>query len=262
MCLRDGQRWVMAVYFPRGQRGYSEIEEKFRSDLAKAAENAGSGLAFVTNQELRLSERKSLADIASTMQVELFHLERLTAILDKPSMAGVRQLFLAIDPSRNRVAEEIRSVRNEMAALEKRLTGIQTGGDSFCYWMLYHFNTQENLAYNFALIRKGEFPLFDVRIRIRDMDLGKDVVTKDWGEINSPADYLMVAWPLRDSLYYRVFFHARNGSWHQDLLLRKLNSQGYWAAATRVVGPKGDILFEHTDDPEYSDHFGRPDWRS
>src|SRR5256885_2134727 len=59
-CLRNGQRWIMAVYFPRGQQEFAIIKDKFLNDIAGVAKNAASGIAFVTNQELRLAERQEL----------------------------------------------------------------------------------------------------------------------------------------------------------------------------------------------------------
>lgn len=87
-CVKDGRRCAMAVYFPRGEQPFSAIQKKFRSDLDAARTSDAEGFAFVTNQELRLAERRLLYE-AWPEHVELFHLETLTAILDDPSMAAV-----------------------------------------------------------------------------------------------------------------------------------------------------------------------------
>jgi hypothetical protein len=87
----------MAVYFPRGQQEFATVETKFRSDLKKAKDDATvDSFVFVTNQEMRLAERRSLCGEWSG-KVELFHLERITTILDTPAMFGVRKQFLGID---------------------------------------------------------------------------------------------------------------------------------------------------------------------
>jgi hypothetical protein len=85
----------MAVYFPRGQQSFATIKSKFLDDHQGVASNAAVGMAFVTNQELTLSERKALADAIDT-PAEIFHLERLTTILDRPDMASVRAQFLGV----------------------------------------------------------------------------------------------------------------------------------------------------------------------
>lgn len=95
-CEFDGEPWVMAVFFPRGEKSFAEIAAKFESDVAKVKGIDAKGIAFVTNQELRLSERSQLESKARPLKVSLFHLERITAILDRPHMAAVRQQFLSI----------------------------------------------------------------------------------------------------------------------------------------------------------------------
>lgn len=94
---REGLRFVMAAYFPQGQQPFAAIRAKFEGDLAGAKRNSAEGLVFVTNQELRLSEREIIKTLAAPMAVELFHLERITAILDSPGMAKVREQFLDIE---------------------------------------------------------------------------------------------------------------------------------------------------------------------
>lgn len=97
VCNKDGKKWVMAAYFPRGQQSFSAIKKKFIDDLDGVATNNAQGLVFVTNQELRLSERAELLGAAGATEVELYHLERTASVLDKPGMAGIRKQFLGID---------------------------------------------------------------------------------------------------------------------------------------------------------------------
>jgi hypothetical protein len=247
IAVLDGARWIMAVYFPRGQQSTRAIRKKFFDDLEGVTVNAAVGMAFVTNQELRESERKFFQRKAGPITIRLYHLDRLVTILDSPPMTGVREQLLHIPD---------RSVEAQL----QRLEDIQTGGNSFCYWMLYHFDLTQSVAHNFVIIRKGEYPLYDVRLRIRDMNKGVDVVERLWGEMNSPADYLLLEWPLAESVYYRIFFHARNGSWNQDLLLRRSEIASCWLAATRVLGIRGEVRFEHIDN-EFTGEFGQPVWR-
>lgn len=96
ICTKDGKRWTMAVYFPRGEKTIGDIKTKFLHDLKGAKENGADGIAFVTNQEIRLSERAELKQSALPLLAELFHLERLTVILDRPDMVAVRRQFLSI----------------------------------------------------------------------------------------------------------------------------------------------------------------------
>lgn len=96
-CVYANESWSMAVYFPRGEKSFREIKAKFLSDVAKVKRSDAAGIAFVINQELRLSERGDLENLASPLKVELFHLERVAGILDRPEMESVRRQFLLIE---------------------------------------------------------------------------------------------------------------------------------------------------------------------
>lgn len=258
---KGGKRWLMAVYFPRSQQAFKHIKRKFRDDLKGVASNKADALAFVTNQELRLAEREALMNAAGSVPVELYHLERITSILDTPAMVGVRKQFLGIDFGDADLLREVESLRSEVAETQKRLEGLQTGGDTFCYWMLYYFDMTKSIAKDWVVIRRGDYPLYDVQIRIRDMDADKDVMRESLGEINAPAIFTRVAWPLPESVYYRIFFHARNGSWNQDLILKRSSKKGYWPVATRVKDKKGrEIVHEEIYD-DFITEFGEPKWR-
>lgn len=258
---KDGKRWLMAVYFPRSQQAFKHIKRKFRDDLSGVTSNKADALAFVTNQELKLAEREALRKAAGSVPVELYHLERITAILDTPAMAGVRKQFLAIDFSEADLLHEVESLRSEVAQTQKHLEGLQTGGDTFCYWMLYHFDMTKNIAKDWVVIRRGDYPLYDVSIRIYDVDTKRDVANEKLGEINAPAIYTLVKWPLRESVHYSVHFAARNGHWTQQLFLKRSAKAKCWLAATRVKDRSGrEVVFEHIDNG-FVDEFGEPSWR-
>lgn len=95
----DGKKWIMAVYFPRGQQTIAEITSKLFADIASAKkrEEGLDGLVFVTNQELRWAERRELRLLGDGIEIDLIHLERMTTILDRPLMAQVREQFLDIE---------------------------------------------------------------------------------------------------------------------------------------------------------------------
>jgi hypothetical protein len=97
VCERAGKQWIGAVYFPRGQQSIKDITDKLAADAAGVAANDAFGIAFVTNQELRLAERATLAEACAPAALELYHLERIASILDSPQSYGVRLEFLDID---------------------------------------------------------------------------------------------------------------------------------------------------------------------
>jgi hypothetical protein len=243
----------VAVYFPRNQKSFRVIKRKFRNDLEGVLQNGAGGIAFVTNQELRLDEREELRMVAigEAAACEVYHIERITALLDQPTMKYVRDQFLG--PYESPVTEE---------ALDTKLSRLQdlaTGGDTFCYMMLYYFDLARDMARTFAIIRKGDNPLYDVRIRVYDRILSTEILSKRLGELNTPADYAMLEWPLQPMQNYGITFNARNGSWNQSLLLRKSVTSECWLAATKVTSRVGGEIFRHNDE-DFVKEFGEPQW--
>jgi hypothetical protein len=98
ICVRNGTPHWVAVYFPRGEARFADVERKFESDLDSARQGGATDFVFVTNQELRLAERQRLLEKWPD-HIVLYHLERVTAILDDPGMYGVRRQFLGIEPA-------------------------------------------------------------------------------------------------------------------------------------------------------------------
>jgi hypothetical protein len=129
--------------------------------------------------------------------------------------------------------------------------------------MLYWFDLDQNIAKNMSIIRRGRYPLYDVGMRLVDMDtkieFRQQIGEISGGEGNRALPY-DVAWKLADSAYYRIFFSARNGLWHQDLQLKKSRKANCWLAATKVVGSDGKLRFQHIDG-EYTGEFGATVWR-
>ncbi len=259
-CTRNGAKWVMAVYFPRGQQSFAVVKKKFIDDIQGVRQNKAGGIVFVTNQELTLAERSILAESAEGFQLELYHLERLSAVIDSPILASTRKQFLEIDYLEDS-SKQIARIQEDILAQQKRLDGVHTCGNSFCYFMLYYFDMKLAIAQQLVIIRQGEFPLYDLRIRVMDIDANRNVFKTNWGELNSPADFLPSRWSLPLAAYYRIFFHARNGAWHQDLILLRSETAKCWLAATRVLGCNGrDVTLMHIDN-DFKQEFGDPTWR-
>ncbi len=256
-CTMDGEPWIMAAYFPRGQQSFSEIRVKFKADLAGVTAAGAVGIAFVTNQELSLAERKQLLT-STPVKVDLVHLERLTTLLDKPTMHGVRAQFLDIDFSNEKMKQ---AIVKEIAGAALRVEGSVTGGSTWGYVMLYHFDMTASVAQQFVYIRKGEHPLYQIRTRIIEMDSGSEVRNDDWGEISAPAEYKHVRWKLSDQVYLRIFHHARNGQWSQDMILQRNDIAQCWLCATCVSDFLGNPRWMHVD-PQFLELVGQPIWRA
>ena len=62
-----------------------------------AYRNGAKGIAFITNQELSLMERKALEETDEALDVRIYHLERIANILNMPKMYGIRLEYLEIE---------------------------------------------------------------------------------------------------------------------------------------------------------------------
>ena len=136
VCERTGKKWIGAAYFPRGQQPYVDIRKKFVKDLKGVAKNRVEGMAFVTNQELTLSERKDLRRLAGGLDIDVFHLERISSILDSPTCYGIRLEYLDIEMSKEEqlalLAERDGLIR-EVKSNTERIIDILENHDKFSF---------------------------------------------------------------------------------------------------------------------------------
>lgn len=98
VCIKGDYKYIAAAYFSRGQDTLQSIKSKFIHDLNGIEKNSVDGIIFVTNQELRLSERDELINLVpADKQVDIFHLERIASILNSTINYGIRLEFLDIE---------------------------------------------------------------------------------------------------------------------------------------------------------------------
>lgn len=95
---RFGEPWAMASYFSADRKTVGAIKAKLLNDLAgaKAHDPTPQGIAFVTNQKITKAERRTLSEATGETELELYHLDRMATILDRPHMAEIREKYLAI----------------------------------------------------------------------------------------------------------------------------------------------------------------------
>lgn len=123
----EGKRWIGAVYFPRGQKSFSDIRDKFSHDLEGVKANNAEGLAFVTNQELRLGERKILAELLPDIDVQIYHLERIGSLLNTPAFYGIRMEFLEIEMTKEEQLAFFADKDQRLSRIESTLERVAAG---------------------------------------------------------------------------------------------------------------------------------------
>jgi len=147
LCTRAGEKWVGAAYFPRGQQSFSDIRSKFESDVQGVSKNQANGIAFVTNQELRLRERERLAEDVSPVEVELFHLERIASILDCPANYGIRLEYLDIEMTKEEQVAFMATSYRVIEELQQELGRIAS-----------YISQSETLREEFEKVRAANLP--------------------------------------------------------------------------------------------------------
>lgn len=95
-CSKDGKTWIAAAYFPPTPSTFTEIRTKFDHDLGGVAANGARAFAFFVNQPLTIGEREALQSRSGGVPVEIYHLERMRALLDSPKGCGIRLEYLRI----------------------------------------------------------------------------------------------------------------------------------------------------------------------
>ncbi|WP_217182759.1 intracellular growth attenuator family protein [Methylobacter tundripaludum] len=153
--------------------------------------------------------------------------------------------------------EEIIKLNREIGNLSHHTMNMVTGGNSYAY-ILFSNNESESVENmqlgNIFLIHEGQYPLYDLTIQITDIDTFKNEKIINVGNIGSIQH--IKHWPLnyainfnlhgKSSQRFNIFFYARNGTWYQQLIYKKLKSK--WYVATRVVrsNEQGsvDVLFK------------------
>lgn len=124
ICKKDGKKWVVGVYFPNGQKEFKEIEKKFDDDLKGVSKNDADGFVFITNQELKISEKKTL-EKKEEFDIELIHLEALASIMDTPIGFALRMEFLDIEMNKEEQLSYMVSMHDRLNEKGEELTKLK-----------------------------------------------------------------------------------------------------------------------------------------
>jgi len=175
--IKDDLHLVMGVYFAREQQTFNTISSKFKSDYKGVEKNDAEGFVFVTNQELRLGERAKLSNLTYDIPVEIYHLERITLILNSPVNYGIRLEFLDMHMTKEETIsfyeqrdkshlKHLTELTNTLKIATRQLTGHVTGGNSYPFIIPQIREDYRQTGIQYAIKAIGQFPLFDVFLKI------------------------------------------------------------------------------------------------
>jgi len=126
VCEKKNKKWVAASYFPRGEKSFKDIKKKYLDDLKGCDINDIPNFIFITNQYLTLANRKSLKKVSSVDDVEIYHLEQITHILDSQENYGVRLQFLGIKMTKEEQLAFFATMKNEVSDLRKYIVKLSS----------------------------------------------------------------------------------------------------------------------------------------
>jgi hypothetical protein len=138
-----------------------------------------------------------------------------------------------------------------------------TGGDSFCYLKILPSGATDS---DLVVLHEGKYPISDVSLRFVDSDQlagpappglsSMDRMLK--AQIDIPVGTLPVKGfrlvgriPIPADIierHYLASFTARNGSWDEEITLRRTKS-GDWRLALKVNERPGQVKFAELDKP-------------
>lgn len=143
--------------------------------------------------------------------------------------------------------------------LSEKLENIATGGDGFCVIEFAYINSNSTRPF---VIYNGKYPLYDVHIRIVDLELFRQLKDLTVESINQAQHTFYLgnlkpntATPLGKIFAdfsgakkdFNIFYSGRNGFHTQTTRLRKVEKK--WFSKIRVwITNSNDILYEQTDE--------------
>lgn len=171
--IKDNMKWIGAAYFPRGQKTFSGIKKKFKNDLKGVSKNSVTGMAFVTNQELSLKDRKELKGLGRPYNIEIYHLERIAHIVDTPINYGIRLEFIDIEMTREEQLSFFASRDNQLLMLSEKIE---------CLMMDYH-------GFKKAMRHDEDLDVFKERTRDEVESMIDEFFDKVWYDRHQMLEY-------------------------------------------------------------------------
>lgn len=123
-CTAGGQRYVAAVSFPPTLQSFAAIEAKFGDDLEKALVHEPFGFLFFINQKVTPGERTKLVSQALERGVsttEVYHVERIRAILDSAAGYALRHEYLGVRMTAEEQLSAFKQQLSEFASLRDEM---------------------------------------------------------------------------------------------------------------------------------------------
>ena len=168
----------------------------------------------------------------------------------------------------------LREKSDEIANLNKEISKSITGGDSFAY-LVPTVLAGSNYPESLMILHKGKYPLYDLGMRVVDLDDFEAELAKPKGSSNilsigvnrsagniSPntASFSGISMKEKDYTRLTIQINARNGHFSQSLRIKKVGTEYKTALQVNKMDSREVTLFEKIDDGYPLNKEGKVDW--
>lgn len=203
-----------------------------------------------------MSALKSLTDTITIFVGSFVSITYLTSQLYRVSKQ------LRTEDSLKSIDDRVAATIDQLEKTTSNLLSTMTGGNSFCYFWDNVIVNEDGLG-DLTIVHYGDFPLFDVRFQMLDLDRVRTVqdrsptnwtginaahLSKEIGTISKGAQFYipkMVRMGDANTRSFSVQFFARNLNFSQILLFSRMPDDS-WVSAIRVQCGS-DIMLENID---------------
>lgn len=180
-------------------------------------------------------------------------------ICEKRYATDPQQLKI-IEDALKRIDDRVGKVVADLDATTEKIIKQLTGGDSFCRFMIEATSLQVDTLRLMA-IHEGEYPLYDLQVRIVDLekfdsfkgnlnwdnyraaDTVLEIGTLNPGMVTPSVTFSLKGFKNRN---FNIFCTARNGSFTQLLRLRLID--GKWKSGVKITRGSGAVLWHSDED--------------
>jgi len=122
ICYNGETEFLIAVSFSKNELSWSKVKQKFKNDFDKLS--GQKGFVFFTNQEITVKKREELKKIDKKTEIEIYHLERISQVLNSPSCYGIRLEFLDIEMTKEEQISFINSRDSVLHEISNRIEDV------------------------------------------------------------------------------------------------------------------------------------------
>lgn len=166
---------------------------------------------------------------------------------------------VGVESSFTNVEHRLEKLTDSLERNVRTMVGHINGGDSFCYLMPN--GKYEHKGASFVLRHCGEFPLFNLQVRIVDIDSLRQGVTAEHSftidEFSVTGTNLLDTPHFSESRALNIFYHSRSGRVVQEVRFAQVGDQRCYAYH---ITRDGEVLAQYLPEGFELDEEDKKSW--